>query len=110
MGSASSQLVAEGLGSDAMIYTVSQGNEHSNALSTEADAAEGLIGILPVRCQVTVSQKLDGKHKTLTIPDATGVHTLDANSLSTQFVGYLFCDGLTTVVHDDNRFMFHIFV
>ena len=37
------------------------------------------------------------------------VHTLDADSLSPQLVGYLLSNSLTTVVHDDDRFMFHIF-
>ena len=46
--------------------------------------------------------------ETLGVLNLPGAHTLDADGLSTQLAGYLFRNSQTTVVHDDNRFMFHI--
>jgi hypothetical protein len=46
--------------------------------------------------------KLDGKDETLAVLDLPDVHTLDADGLSTQLVGYLLSNSLTTVVHDDD--------
>ena len=48
-----------------------------------------------------------GKDKTLAVLNLPDIHTLNADGLSTQFVGYLFSNSLTTVVHDDDWFMFH---
>ena len=55
-----------------------------------------------MRSQLTVSLTLRQQHETLTVPDVTGVHTLDTDDFSTQLVGYFFSNSLTTVVHDDD--------
>ena len=39
---------------------------------------------------MTTILKLDGKNKTLAVLDLPDIHTLDADNLSTQLVGYLF--------------------
>ena len=52
--------------------------------------------------QLTRRLKLDGKDETLRVLNLPVVHTLDADSFSTQFVGYLISNSLTAVVHDDN--------
>jgi hypothetical protein len=52
--------------------------------------------------QRSVGLKLNGKDKTLRVLYLPDVHTLDADGLSTQLVGYLFSNSLTAVVHDDN--------
>ena len=51
-------------------------------------------------CQEAVCLKLDGKDKTLAVFNLPAVHTLDADGLSTQLVGYFLSNSLTAVVHD----------
>ena len=46
--------------------------------------------------------KVNGKNKTLRVLYLPDVHTLDADGLSAQLVGYLFSNSLTAVVHDDD--------
>ena len=67
--------------------------------------AERKDDIVPSRILQADSISLRLREAVLDLPN---VHTLDADGLSTQFVSYLFSNSLTAVVHDDDRFMFHI--
>ena len=60
-----------------------------------------------MRWQIATILKLDGKNKALAVLDLPDIHTLDTDGFSTQLVGYLLSNSLTTVLHDDDRFMIH---
>jgi hypothetical protein len=85
-----------------VVYAVTQGHKHGDALSAETGALERLTGILPVGRELSVGLKLEGEDEALAVLYVTGVHTLDADNFSTQPVGYFFRNSLTTVVHDDD--------
>ena len=54
-----------------------------------------------MRWQIATILKLDGKNKALAVLNLPDIHTLDADGFSTQLVGYLLSNSLTTVLHDD---------
>lgn len=54
-----------------------------------------------MRWQIATILKLDGKNKALAVFDLPDIHTLDVDGFSTQLVGYLLSNSLTTVLHDD---------
>ena len=104
------QSVAELLDNTTIVMFVPQSNNHGEAFPFETDFPEGQKRVLPMWRHLSSGHKLDGKDKTLAVLNLTGVHTLDADSLSPQFVGYLFCHNLAAVVNDNDRFMLHIII
>ena len=102
VGSASSELAADGFDSPPVVHLVSHGYEEGDVLTGKADAMHGLAGVLPVCSRLTVGLQLNGQHEALAVLHLTDVHTLDADSFSTQFVGYVFSNSLTAVVNYDN--------
>lgn len=104
------QSVTELLDNAVIVMFVSQSNNQGEVLPFETDFAEGQKSILPMWRHLSICHKLDSKNKTLAVLNLTGVHTLDADGLSPQFVGYLLCHSLAAVVNDNDRFMFHIII
>ena len=104
------QSVAELLDNAAIVMFVSQCNHHGEVLPFETDFAEGQKSILPMWRHLSIGHKLDGKNKTLAVLHLSDVHTLDADGLSPQLVGYLFCHSQAAVVNDNDRFMLHIII
>ena len=96
------EFAAESIGIDAVVMPVAKSHHNGKVLTAQAGATEQLSGVLPMRRQMTTILKLDGKNKTLAVLDLPDIHTLDADNLSTQFVGYFLSNSLTAVVHDDN--------
>ena len=102
--------VAELLDNTTIVMFVPQSNNHGEAFPFETDFPEGQKRVLPMWSHLTIGLELDGKDKTLAVLNLTGVHTLDADGLSPQFVGYLLCHSLAAVVNDNDRFMLHIII
>ena len=96
------EFVAELFGHMIVIMFVSQSYEYGDSLPFEADCVKVQKCVQPMGSQLTRRLKLDGKDETLRVFKLPVVHTLDADGLSTQLVGYILCYSLTTVVHDDD--------
>ena len=96
------EFATKGIGIDAVVVPVAKSHHDGEILATQTDTTEHLTGVLPVRRQQAISLKLDGKDETLAVLDLPNVHTLDADGLSTQLVGYLFSNSLTAVVNYNN--------
>ena len=96
------EFATKGIDIDAVVMPVAKSHHNGEVLTAQAGPTEYLTGVLPMRLQMATILKLDGKDETLAVLNLPNVHTLDADGLSTQFVGYLFSNSLTGVVHDDD--------
>ena len=96
------QSVAELLDNTTIVMFVPQSNNHGEAFPFETDFPEGQKRVLPMWSHLTIGLELDGKDKALAVLNLSDVHTLDADGLSPQFVGYLLCHSLAAVVNDND--------